>query len=92
MIGALFLAIPRTSLVISVYEREVVRYTPIFEFFFRLELAMVYSRHLDGVKLAHIIAIRYMGDEQYSVELSDFDLQKDIKYEELIEKAVEIYG
>lgn len=28
------------------------------EFFFRLELAMVYSRHLDGVKLAHIIAIR----------------------------------
>lgn len=27
LIGALFLAIPRTSLVISVYEREVVRYT-----------------------------------------------------------------
>ncbi len=27
MIGALFLAIPRTSLVISAYEREVVRYT-----------------------------------------------------------------
>ena len=53
---------------------------------------MVYSRHLDGVKLAHIIAIRYMGDEQYPVELSDFDLQKDIRCEELIEKAVEIYS
>lgn len=62
------------------------------EFFFRLELAMVYSRHIDGVTVAHIIAIRYMGDEQYSVELSDFDLQKDIRYEELIEKAIEIYG
>ena len=53
---------------------------------------MVYNRHLDGVKLAHKIAIRYMGDEQYPVELSDFDLQKDIRCEELIEKAAEIYG
>ena len=28
------------------------------EFFFRLELAMVYSRHIDGVTVAHIIAIK----------------------------------
>jgi len=37
LIGALFLAIPRTSLGISVYEREVVRYTQLITPVFLLQ-------------------------------------------------------
>lgn len=61
------------------------------EFLNRLECAMIYSRYKDEVTLAHIIAIRYWRDDQYSIEVGDIDLLTEIRYNELLEQVKHAY-
>lgn len=55
-----------------------------------LEVLLIYSKYLHKANIAHLILINYSQQERWEVEIGDVDLNKLSRYDEMVDKVVEV--
>lgn len=58
------------------------------EFDLYLERILIYLRYVHKAKLAHVVLIQYIEENQFSLEVGDIDLIALVRYDELVEETV----
>lgn len=54
-----------------------------------LEYILIYRKYLDKTNIAHLVLIRYIDENYWSIEIDEVDLNKLCRYTELVDKVVE---